>query len=148
MYGRVHYVLVYAPPTQQTTADRAYPHTMFSRTVDPLDEINARLDALEQTRPAALNSTTPEDIATALEGAEGEDVSSESFSGVVGGHGRKADGKKNDGQSILLVDGLIYKPCQAQAKVDSAVRFYEAVRMCQLQAHDHASLTICVGDER
>ena len=53
--------------------------------------------------------------------------SGEAFTNVVGGHGRKADGKVNDGKSFLLVDGWLLKPFQAQAKVDSAIRFYEAV---------------------
>merc|ERR1712086_1039402 len=51
----------------------------------------------------------------------------ETFTGVVGGHGRKADQTVNDGKSFLLVDGWLLKPFQAQAKVDSAVRFYSAV---------------------
>jgi len=59
--------------------------------------------------------------------------SGEAFTNVVGGHGRKADGKVNDGKSFLLVDGWLLKPFQAQAKVDSAIRFYEAVEACDDQ---------------
>ena len=75
------------------------------------------------------NEAAAENEAAAREEAAAgeEDISGEAFTGVVGGHGRKADKKVNDGKSFLLVDGWLLKPFQAQAKVDSAVRFYSAV---------------------
>jgi len=84
--------------------------------------------AAENEAAAGEGGAAGEEVAAREEAAAGEeDISGEAFTGVVGGHGRKADKKVNDGKSFLLVDGWLLKPFQAQAKVDSAVRFYSAV---------------------